>query len=153
MLKRVSLFFILVIAISVPLTSCSAISARVRPTPRPTPAPKAGAKTVQVKPSKLEEEVKSLTNRFAFGTFEWQLLELPAGSTWDETFAYYNTQMQQAGWSGDGAKSTNPEGHNVGAWVESDTKTGLVVVYISSTGGGPVNVIVISGQGPQETGG
>ena len=151
--KRIRMLLALLIALCVLLTACSAVRARLRPAPRPTPAPKVGSKTVPVNPPKYEQEVKGLASRTGFDTFEWQVLELPATTTWDEIVAYYNSEMQRSGWSGDGSKSANPEGHQVGSWVDSDFKDGLVIIYVPGSGGTPVNVIVIFGQGPKEGGG
>ncbi len=139
-----------------------AVVTRVRATPRPTPLPKAGANVVptpaaktgstpapeEAKLSSLEQEVKGLANQLGFETFDWKVLAMPVSTTSAEVLAYYTGEMQKQGWNGKVNTYTDPEGHLVGAWTESDYRNGLVIVYLASTSGSPVYVITISGQGP-----
>jgi hypothetical protein len=69
-----------------------------------------------------------------FKNYVYEAWELPATSTWDETFKYYNDQMKQAGWSGDGVIQ-DITGGKVGAWVDATAKTGLVIIFVASPDG------------------
>jgi hypothetical protein len=69
---------------------------------------------------------------FKKSTYEaWQL---PAKSTWDDTLAYYDDQMAQADWDGEGI-TEEYNGMNLGIWLDDATKTGLVIIYIPSPDG------------------
>ena len=153
MSKRALALIFFLIAVSIPLTSCNAIAARVRPTPRPTPAPKAGAKPVASKPSPLEDEVKGVANKLGFASYQWQLFELPSNEAWDNIFAYYNSDMQSKGWIGDGSKFVDAQGHQAGSWIETETKSGLVIIFVPGSGGTPPYALIIFGQPPEEPGG
>lgn len=153
MSKRTLALVLFLIVVSIPLSSCNAIAARVRPTPRPTPVAKAGAIPIVAKPSPLEDEVKGVANKLGFASYQWQLLELPSNEAWENIFAYYNSDMQSKGWSGDGAKFSDAQGHQAGSWIESDTKSGLVIIFIPSSSGTPPYVLVVFGRGPEDLGG
>ena len=69
-----------------------------------------------------------------FKNYVYEAWELPANSTWDDTFKYYNDQLKQAGWSGDGV-TQDITGGKLGAWVDPTTSTGIVLVFVASPDG------------------
>jgi hypothetical protein len=65
-----------------------------------------------------------------FSTFNYDLYQLPANATWDDTLAYYNTQAAAAGW-GDAPDQTNEmaSGHYaVWSVTGSDGQTNYFIV-------------------------
>ncbi len=96
----------------------------------------------------MEREAVSLSRVLGFDSYQWTPLLYPSSTTSADIFAHYNTEMQKVGWKGDVPTFTDAEGHTVWAWIETDYRTGLVVVYVPSTGGDPVFVMTIAGQGP-----
>ena len=134
---------------------------RVRATPRATPAPKAGVPVVPV-PAKsgatpaatdsqvgaMEREAASLSRILGFTSYQWTPLLYPAGTSSADVLAHYNAEMQKTGWQGNPPSFTNAEGHPVWAWIENDSRSGLVVVYVGAASGGQVFVLTIAGDGP-----
>ena len=65
-----------------------------------------------------------------FSTFNYDLYQLPANATWDDTLAYYNTQAAAAGW-GDAPDQTNEmaSGHYaVWSVTGSDGQTNYFII-------------------------
>jgi len=100
---------------------------------RPKPAPPIGATQIPASPEN-DKYVADLGKTLGLVEVEYEAWELPATSTWDDTFKYYAEQMVQAGWTGQGV-TQDFSGGKVGVWINADTKTALVIFYIASPDG------------------
>jgi len=94
------------------------------------PKPPAQAKAV-AGTADWDKVAASAATSLGFKSYVYEAWELPANSTWDDTFKYYNDQLKQAGWSGDGV-TQDITGGKLGAWVDTTTNTGVVLVFVAS---------------------
>ncbi len=99
----------------------------------PKPAAQPNAKAV-AKNANWDKIAGDAAKALGFANYVYEAWELPANSTWDDTFKYYSDQMAAAGWGGQGTVQ-DFEGGKVGAFVHADTKTGLVVFFLASPDG------------------
>jgi hypothetical protein len=109
------------------------------PTPTPSkigvpkPAAPKEAKSV-AGTADWDKMAADLAKGIGFTNFVYEAWELPAKSTWDETFKYYNDQLKATGWTGDGI-TKDFTGGKVGVWLNTDGKTGLVIIFLTSPDG------------------
>jgi hypothetical protein len=71
-----------------------------------------------------------VTQTVGFSTFNYDLYQLPANTSWDDTLAYYKTEAAAAGW-GDAPSSTNEmAGEHYAVWsvTGSDGTTNYFIV-------------------------
>ncbi|MDE3089103.1 MAG: hypothetical protein KGJ80_06940 [Chloroflexota bacterium] len=99
----------------------------------PVATPKSEWKPVD-KSADLDKTASGVANTFGFGGYVYQPWSLPAATTWEDVFKYYNDQMKQEGWSGDGT-TQDLNGNKIGAWIDPDTKLGTVLVFVPSPDG------------------
>jgi len=106
------------------------------PAPKP-PAPKppapAGATQIGSTPD-WDKLVGDFAQSIGWKEYAYEAWQRPATTTWDDTFKYYNDQMIQAGWNGQGV-TQDFTGGKVGVWINPDTKSGLVIIFIASPDG------------------
>ena len=142
MFKRLSIMFVLLLAIAVVLSACggsapAAPAATTAPAAAngavPKPAPMPGAKPTD-KNATWDKIAGDAAKALGFTNFVYEANELPANSTWDATFKYYSDQMAALGWGGQGTVQ-DFEGGKVGAFIHADSKTGLVIFFIASPDG------------------
>ena len=114
-------------------------------TTTPHPAAKTDA-TPLTKNADLDKTATDIAKWQNFANFVYEAWQLPATATWDDTFSYYNDQMKQLSWDGQGSVEDYPGG-TVGSWVNDSTKTGLIVLFVASPDGTkPAYVIAVFGQ-------
>jgi hypothetical protein len=99
----------------------------------PKPAPPIGAQSLADTPE-WDNLAAALAKEIGFANYIYDAWQLPPTTTWDDTFKYYSDQLVQAGWAGQGV-TKDISGGKVGAWLNPDGKTGLVIVYIASPDG------------------
>ncbi len=150
MFKRLSIMSVLLVAIAVALSACGGSA----PAPAAAPAakgavPKPAAQpnsTAVAKDANWDKIAGDAAKSLGFANYTYEAWQLPATSTWDTTFKYYSDQMAAAGWSGQGSVQ-DFEGGKVGAFVNADTKTGLVIFFLASSDGTkPAYDLAIFGQ-------
>ena len=105
-----------------------------KPAVVPKPPPPIGAQSVADTPQ-WDKIAASTAQTLGFTNYVYDAWQLPPTSTWDDTFAYYNDQMTKLRWSGDPVAQEEVPGAKVAAWLNSDGKTGLVIVYVASADG------------------
>jgi len=130
------------VAISFALVACGGTSAPAATNAAPAASSKGAVPKPAPKPNSKPAEKNATWDKIAgdaakaldFANYVYEAWELPANSTWDETFKYYSDQMAAAGWAGQGTVQ-DFEGGKVGAFVHTDTKTGLVIFFLASPDG------------------
>jgi hypothetical protein len=95
----------------------------------PQPAPPIGATQLPAS-ADMDKLVASVANILGLTNTTYEGWQLPASSTWDDTFKYYSDQMVQAGWSGQGV-TQDFSGGKVGVWTNTATQTALVIFYLA----------------------
>jgi hypothetical protein len=120
--KRLSIMFVLLMAIAVALSACggsapapAAASAVKGAVPKPAPQPNA---TSVAKNADWDKIAGDAAKALGFTNYTYEAWQLPANSTWDDTFKYYSDQMAAAGWAGQGSVQ-DFEGGKVGAFVNA----------------------------------
>ncbi|MBI4790170.1 MAG: hypothetical protein HY782_24310 [Chloroflexi bacterium] len=82
----------------------------------------------------LDKLAANIAKWVGFTKSTYEAWELPATSTWEDTLTYYDEQMLQAGWDGEG-EIDEFDDMIFGLWVDETTKTGLVIIYVPSPDG------------------
>ena len=114
-------------------------------TTTPHPAAQSNA-TPMTKTADTDKVAADIAKWQGFANFVYEAWQLPASATWDDTFNYYNDQMKQAQWDGQGSVEDFPGG-TVGSWVNDSTKTGLVLLFVASPDSTkPAYTIAVFGQ-------
>ena len=105
-----------------------------------TPQPTASTTTSMSKPTPMGDQLEhqaqwdaialQVVQSVGFSTFSYDLFQLPANTTWEDTLAYYKTQAAAAGW-GDAPSQTNEmAGGHYAVWsvTGSDGTTNYFIV-------------------------
>ena len=99
----------------------------------PKPAPLTGAKPTAATPA-FNDAAAATAQEAGFKKYAYDAFELPAASNFEDSFTYYDTQMGQLGWNGEGTMEETDQG-DVGAWTNPAGNTGLLFLYIASPDG------------------
>ncbi|MBI4319035.1 MAG: hypothetical protein HY675_11145 [Chloroflexi bacterium] len=106
--------------------------------PTPLPAKKAVPQPTPMqdmlamdKTSDLDAAADGVAQALGFGDYTYAAYSVPATTNFDDIFGYYDAEMAKAGWS-ETSLIMELDGGNVGAFVDSATKTGLAIAYVSA---------------------
>ena len=96
-------------------------------------APKATAQSLANNPE-FDKIAADVAKSIGFTDYAYEAYALPPTDKWEDTLAYYDGEMKKAGWSGEGT-ITDIDGGKVGAFVNKETKSGIVIFFIASPDG------------------
>ena len=99
----------------------------------PKPAPKPGSSPVAHN-ADFDKDVADVAKAVGFTNYVYEAYSLPGNTKWEDTLAYYDGEMQKAGWQGHGVVQ-DIDGGKMGAFVNQQTKTGLVIFFLASPDG------------------
>lgn len=80
----------------------------------------------------MDTLVNALTRKLNMTEVKYEAWRSPASTVWEETLKYYSDQMAQAGWGGQGL-TQDFDGGKIGVWINQETKTALVLIFIAPT--------------------
>jgi hypothetical protein len=86
-------------------------------------------------------EMAKLVNLTEMGT--WEAWELPAGTTWDAVFEYYNAKAVEAGWNADAGTVKDIGDNKVAVFGKADG-TRLAIIYLPTAE--KVQILAIAGK-------
>lgn len=110
----------------------------------PKPVAPTTAKSLTGTPE-WNQTAQALAKTEGFQNSSYEAFELPATTKWDDVFKAYDDQMVQLGWTGEGVEFDYYD-HQVGAWVDPISNTGLLVLFMASPDGTkPAHALVIVG--------
>ena len=119
----------------------------VPPTLAQGPKPPAPKDSVSVTATDdMKKLVAELSKALGLTDVAYEAWRSPSDTIWEETFKYYSIQMNDAGWSGQGM-TKEFDGGKLGVWVNQETKTALVLIFIAPTKADPaVHEIAVFGK-------
>jgi len=156
-MKRIAVLVTLILAITLTVVACGgAPAAPASATTAPSgakpaapvvakPAPKPGS-TPAAHNADFDKDVADVAKAVGFTKYEYEAFSLTAATKWDDVFSYYDGEMVKAGWQGHGSVS-DIDGGKMGAFVNKETHTGLVIFFLASPDGTkPAFSLAIFGQ-------
>ena len=96
-----------------------------------TPVPKGQADWKSLPSGDLDKVASEISQALGFTDYVVEAFLAPGTTQWADVIKYYNDQMTQAGWSGQGVEQQLDKETKIGLYLDSSSKSGLVLIQIS----------------------